>query len=38
FRVLFQDTQKTLTDQEVEETKAVLVGALEQRFQAKLRI
>lgn len=38
FRVLFQDTQKTLTDQEVEELVAQLVRALEHKFQAKLRI
>jgi phenylalanyl-tRNA synthetase beta chain len=38
FRVLFQDTQKTLTDQEVEELVALLVRALEHKFQAKLRI
>lgn len=38
FRVLLQDTQKTLTDQEVESEWTRLVQVLEQKFQAKLRI
>lgn len=38
FRVLFQDTRKTLTDQDVESEWARLVQVLEQKFQAKLRI
>jgi phenylalanyl-tRNA synthetase beta chain len=38
FRVLLQDTQKTLTDAEVEAAVALLVQILESGFGAKLRI
>lgn len=38
FRVLLQDTEKTLTDQEVEEIMGDLVGILERNFSAKLRV
>jgi len=37
FRVLLQDTQKTLTDEEVDAAKAVLLKTLEQEFGARLR-
>jgi phenylalanyl-tRNA synthetase beta chain len=37
FRVLLQDTQKTMTDPEVESAVAQLVLRLEQQFNAKLR-
>ncbi|MBI2311120.1 MAG: phenylalanine--tRNA ligase subunit beta [Betaproteobacteria bacterium] len=37
FRVLLQDTQKTLTDAEVDAVVAQLVGVLEHQYQAKLR-
>jgi phenylalanyl-tRNA synthetase beta chain len=37
FRVLLQDTQKTLTDNEIEENMARLVAAL-QRQGAQLRV
>ena len=37
FRVLLQDTQKTLTDAEVDAALAGLRGVLEQEFGAKLR-
>ena len=37
FRVLLQDTQKTLTDNEIEENTARLVAAL-QRLGAQLRV
>ncbi|MEO8158191.1 MAG: phenylalanine--tRNA ligase subunit beta [Betaproteobacteria bacterium] len=37
FRVLLQDTQKTLTDAEVEAALAVLRAVLEQEYGAKLR-
>jgi phenylalanyl-tRNA synthetase beta chain len=37
FRVLLQDTQKTLTDNEIEENVARLVAAL-QRQGAQLRV
>ncbi len=38
FRVLLQDTQKTMTDAEVEATVARLVQILQQKYHAKLRI
>ncbi|MFZ5558816.1 MAG: phenylalanine--tRNA ligase subunit beta [Pseudomonadota bacterium] len=38
FRVLLQDTEKTLTDQEVEEVMGDLVRVLERDFSAKLRV
>ena len=38
FRVLLQDTQKTMTDAEVEAAIAQLVQILQQQYQAKLRI
>ncbi len=37
FRVLFQDTRKTLTDAEVESAVSKLKEVLNQRFAAKLR-
>jgi phenylalanyl-tRNA synthetase beta chain len=37
FRVLLQDTQKTLTDAEVDEALAGLRRVLEQEYGAKLR-
>lgn len=37
FRVLLQDTQKTLTDEEVDAAHAALLKVLEQEFDAKLR-
>ncbi len=37
FRVLLQDTQKTLTDAEVDETIALAVSILRDRFGARLR-
>ena len=37
FRVLLQDTQKTLTDAEVDAATAALLKVLEQEFGAKLR-
>ena len=37
FRVLLQDTQKTLTDEEVDAAKAALLNILEQEFSASLR-
>jgi phenylalanyl-tRNA synthetase beta chain len=37
FRVLLQDTRKTLTDQEVDATMAELVKMLKRRFGARLR-
>ena len=37
FRVLLQDTQKTLTDADVESALAPLVSAALEKFQAKLR-
>jgi phenylalanyl-tRNA synthetase beta chain len=37
FRVLLQDTQKTLTDAEVESAIAALRQVLEQEYGAKLR-
>ena len=37
FRVLFQDTRKTLTDAEVESAVSKLKDVLSQRFSAKLR-
>ncbi|MFN7085802.1 MAG: phenylalanine--tRNA ligase subunit beta [Burkholderiales bacterium] len=37
FRVLLQDTQKTLTDAEVDSAVSQLVQILQQRFNAKLR-
>jgi phenylalanyl-tRNA synthetase beta chain len=37
FRVLLQDTQKTLTDAEVDAAIAGLLKVLEQEFGAKLR-
>lgn len=37
FRVLLQDTQKTLTDAEVDAVTAQLIGVLERQCQAKLR-
>jgi phenylalanyl-tRNA synthetase beta chain len=37
FRVLLQDTQKTLTENEIEENVARLVAAL-QRLGAQLRV
>jgi phenylalanyl-tRNA synthetase beta chain len=38
FRVLLQDTEKTLTDQEVEAVMGGLVRVLERDFSAKLRV
>jgi phenylalanyl-tRNA synthetase beta chain len=38
FRVLLQDTQKTMTDAEVEAAIAQLVQILQQQYHAKLRI
>jgi phenylalanyl-tRNA synthetase beta chain len=38
FRVLLQDTEKTLTDQEVEAVMGDLVRVLERDFSAKLRV
>ena len=38
FRVLLQDTQKTMTDAEVEAAVAQLVQILQQQYHAKLRI
>lgn len=38
FRVLLQDTEKTLTDQEVEALMGDLVRVLERDFSAKLRV
>jgi phenylalanyl-tRNA synthetase beta chain len=38
FRVLMQDTQKTLTDKETDEAIAQLTAVLTSRFQAKLRV
>lgn len=37
FRVLLQDTQKTLTDEEVDAAHTALLKVLEQEFDAKLR-
>jgi phenylalanyl-tRNA synthetase beta chain len=37
FRVLMQDTRKTLTDEEVDGTVALLTSLLADRFGAKLR-
>jgi phenylalanyl-tRNA synthetase beta chain len=37
FRVLLQDTQKTMTDPEVESAVAQLVGRLIRQFGGKLR-
>jgi phenylalanyl-tRNA synthetase beta chain len=37
FRVLLQDTQKTLTDAEVDSAMSDLRNVLEQRYGAKLR-
>jgi phenylalanyl-tRNA synthetase beta chain len=37
FRVLLQDTQKTLTDAEVDETMALALSILQQRFGGNLR-
>ena len=37
FRVLLQDTQKTLTDAEVDETMALALSILMQRFGGNLR-
>ncbi len=37
FRVLLQDTQKTLTDAEVDETMALALSILKQRFGGNLR-
>ena len=37
FRVLLQDTRKTLTDAEVESAISQLRGVLQQQFNAKLR-
>jgi len=37
FRVLLQDTQKTLTDAEVDSAVSKLIQILQQRFDAKLR-
>lgn len=37
FRVLLQDTQKTLTDAEVDETMALAVSILQDRFGGRLR-
>jgi len=37
FRVLLQDTHKTLTDSEVDSAVAQLIQVLQQRFNAKLR-
>jgi phenylalanyl-tRNA synthetase beta chain len=37
FRVLLQDTQKTMTDPEVESAVAQLVLRLERQFNGKLR-
>jgi phenylalanyl-tRNA synthetase beta chain len=37
FRLLLQDTHKTLTDAEVEAAKQQLVHVLQEEFQAKLR-
>jgi phenylalanyl-tRNA synthetase beta chain len=37
FRVLLQDTQKTLTDSDVESVMAEMCVRLEQRFGARLR-
>lgn len=38
FKVLMQDTQKTLTDEEVEATLAGIQGILATRFEATLRV
>ena len=38
FRVLLQDTQKTMTDDEVEAAVGQLVQILQQKYRAKLRI
>jgi len=37
FRVLMQDTSKTLTDAEVDAEMACLIKALQEEFQARLR-
>jgi len=37
FRVLLQDTQKTLTDAEVDETMDLAVSILQDRFGCQLR-
>jgi len=38
FRVLLQDTQKTMTDPEVEAAVAQLIQILQQQYHARLRI
>ena len=37
FRVLLQDSEKTLTDQEIDQAVGRLIGVLGQRFGATLR-